>query len=203
MAVLLKEGVWMANIIYIRVSTEEQNTGRQYVLLNEKGIMIDKVFEEKVSGKNSKERPQLKALIEYVRSGDVVIVESISRLARSTKDFITILDTLQEKEVAFVSLKESVDTTTPQGKFMLTVFGALAELERETIRQRQQEGIALALAEGRPYGRPRAKFSSTFNQNYDKWKRGEFTAVEFMRKEQLTKSTFYKLVKRYENKSIN
>ena len=190
----------MANIAYIRVSTEEQNTVRQHVLLQDKGVKIDKVFEEKVSGKNTKDRPQLKAMLEYIRSGDVVIVESISRLARSTKDFITIIETLQEKEVAFVSLKESVDTTTPQGKFMLTIFGALAELERETIRQRQQEGIALALAEGRAYGRPRAKISSTFNQNYEKWKRGEFTAVEFMRKEQLAKSTFYKLVKRMETK---
>ena len=81
----------MATIAYIRVSTEEQNTGRQHALLQDKGLNIDKVFEEKVSGKNTKDRPQLKALLEYVRSGDVVIVESISRLARSTKDFITIL----------------------------------------------------------------------------------------------------------------
>ena len=190
----------MATIAYIRVSTEEQNTGRQHALLQDKGLNIDKVFEEKVSGKNTKDRPQLKALLEYVRSGDVVIVESISRLARSTKDFITIIETLQEKEVAFVSLKESVDTTTPQGKFMLTVFGALAELERETIRQRQQEGIELALADGKAYGRPKATISDTFEQNYINWKRGKTTAVEFMKLENLPKSTFYKLVKRWEQK---
>lgn len=188
----------MANIVYIRVSTEEQNTGRQHALLSDKSIKADKVFEEKVSGKNVKDRPQLNAMLEYVRAGDVVIVESISRLARSTKDFITILDTLQTKEVAFVSLKENVDTSTPQGKFMLTVFGALAELERETIRQRQQEGIELALAEGRAYGRPKATFSETFEFNYIEWKRGKITAVEFMRRESLPKSTFYKLVKRWE-----
>lgn len=185
----------MANVAYIRVSSKDQNTSRQYALLD---MQVDKVFEEKVSGKNTKDRPQLKAMLEYVRSGDVVIVESISRLARSTKDFITIIETLQEKEVAFVSLKESVDTTTPQGKFMLTIFGALAELERETIRQRQQEGIALALAEGRAYGRPKASISSTFPVNYKIWKEGKITAVEFMNKERLAKSTFYKLVKRWE-----
>ncbi len=188
----------MANIIYIRVSTEEQNTGRQHALLSDKSIKADKVFEEKVSGKNVKDRPQLRAMLDYVRAGDVVIVESISRLARSTKDFITIIETLQEKEVAFVSLKESVDTTTPQGKFMLTVFGALAELERESIRQRQQEGIELTLADGRPYGRPKATISDTFEQNYINWKRGQITAVEFMKLENLPKSTFYKLVKRWE-----
>ena len=188
----------MATIAYIRVSTEEQNTGRQHALLQDKGLNIDKVFEEKVSGKNTKDRPQLKALLEYVRSGDVVIVESISRLARSTKDFITILDTLQAKEVSFMSLKENVDTTTPQGKFMLTVFGALAELQRETIRQRQQEVIELALAVGKAYGRPKATISDTFEQNYINWKRGKTTAVEFMKLENLPKSTFYKLVKRWE-----
>ncbi len=188
----------MANVAYIRVSTEEQNTVRQHVLLQDKGLKIDKVFEEKVSGKNTKDRPQLKAMLEYVRSGDVVVVESISRLARNTRDLLTIVDFLQKKEVAFRSMKEYIDTTTPQGKFVLSVFAALAELERETIRQRQEEGIALALAEGRPYGRPRAKISSTFKQNYEKWKRGEFTAVEFMRKERLAKSTFYKMVKRFE-----
>lgn len=188
----------MANVAYIRVSTVDQNTGRQQALFKEKGVVFDKVFEEKASGKNTKDRPQLKALIDYVRSGDVVIVESISRLARNTRDLLTIIEVLQAKDVGFLSLKECIDTTTPQGKFILSVFAALAELERETIRQRQEEGIALALAEGRPYGRPRAKISSTFKQNYEKWKRGEFTAVEFMRKERLAKSTFYKMVKRFE-----
>ena len=112
----------MANIAYIRVSTEEQNTGRQHVLLQDKGLKIDKVFEEKASGKNTKDRPQLKVMLEYVRSGDGVIVESISRLARNTRDLLTIVDFLQKKEVAFRSMKESIDTTTPQGKFVLSVF---------------------------------------------------------------------------------
>lgn len=188
----------MANVAYIRVSSIEQNTGRQHALLIDKGIVADKVFEEKVSGKNTKDRPQLKALIDYVRAGDVVIVESISRLARNTRDLLTIIEILQAKDVAFRSLKENIDTTTPQGKFVLSIFGALAELERETIRQRQREGIEICLAEGRAYGRPKAVISSTFKINYIAWKKGEITAVTFMRKENLAKSTFYKLVKRFE-----
>ena len=185
----------MANVAYIRVSSKDQNTSRQYALLD---MQVDKVFEEKVSGKNTKDRPQLKALIDYVRTGDVVIVESISRLARNTRDLLTIIEILQAKDVAFRSLKENIDTTTPQGKFVLYIFGALAELERETIRQRQREGIEICLAEGRAYGRPKAVISSTFKINYIAWKRGEITAVTFMQKENLAKSTFYKLVKRFE-----
>lgn len=196
MAILLKEGSKMANVAYIRVSSKDQNTSRQYALLD---MQVDKVFEEKVSGKNTKDRPQLKALIDYVRTGDVVIVESISRLARNTRDLLTIIEILQAKDVEFRSLKENIDTTTPQGKFVLSIFGALAELERETIRQRQREGIEICLAEGRAYGRPKAVISSTFKINYIAWKKGEITAVTFMRKENLAKSTFYKLVKRYEN----
>lgn len=197
MAILLKEGSKMANVAYIRVSSKDQNTSRQYALLD---MQVDKVFEEKVSGKNTKDRPQLKALIDYVRTGDVVIVESISRLARNTRDLLTIIEILQAKDVAFRSLKENIDTMTPQGKFVLSIFGALAELERETIRQR--EGIEICLAEGRAYGRPKAVISSTFKINYIAWKRGEITAVTFMRKENLAKSTFYKLVKRFENNMI-
>lgn len=80
----------------------------------------------------------------FVREGDVVIVESISRFARNTKDLLELVDQLTEKQVEFISKKEAIDTTTPTGKFMLTVFGAVAELEREYILQRQKEGIAIA-----------------------------------------------------------
>lgn len=188
----------MSKIGYIRVSTEQQNTGRQFELLKERGIALDKTFEEKVSGKNTKDRPQLQAMLNYVREGDTVYVESISRLARNTQDLLNIVDQLQKKEVDFVSLKESFDTTTPTGKFVLTMFAALAELERSTIKERQREGIDLCLKENRPYGRKEIKISSTFAKNYKKWKKEEITAVEFMRLENLKRSTFYNLVKKFE-----
>ena len=190
----------MANIAYIRVSTKEQNTGRQHEDFTAKGIVLDKVFEEKLSGKNT-DRPQLQAMLAYLREGDTLYVESFSRLARSTRDLLNIVNTLTEKGVSFVSLKENVDTTTSQGKFMLTVFAGLYELERDNILERQREGIDLALKEGRPYVRPSATLSSTFSKNYQLWKQGELKAVDFMKRENIPKSTFYKLVKRYENEN--
>ena len=187
----------MANIGYIRVSTKEQNTGRQHNDFINAGITIDRVYEEKISGKNT-DRPQLKAMLQNVREGDTVYVESFSRLARSARDFLNIIEELTSKGVQVVSLKEKLDTSTPQGKFMLTVFSAMSQLERESILQRQREGIDLCLAEGRSYGRPSTEISDTFATHYQQWKAGEIKAVDFMALENLPKSTFYKLVKRYE-----
>lgn len=190
----------MANIAYIRVSTKEQNTGRQHEDFNARGIVLDKVFEEKLSGKNT-DRPQLQSMLAYLREGDTLYVESFSRLARSTRDLLNIVNTLTEKGVSFISLKENVDTTTSQGKFMLTVFAGLYELERDNILERQREGIDLALKEGRPYGRPSATVSDTFSEHYQQWKNGDLKAVDFMKLENIPKSTFYKLVKRYEQEN--
>ena len=192
----------MAKIAYIRVSTKEQNTGRQYELLKERNIVPDKVYEEHISGKNT-DRPELKAMLAYVREGDTVYIESISRLARNTRDFLNIVELLQGKQVELVSLKESIDTATPTGKFMLSVFAALYQLERENTLQRQREGIDLVLEDrkkglDRPYGRPPAVLSETFAGNYKLWKGGKLTAVDFMKKENLPRTTFYRLVKRYE-----
>lgn len=135
---------------YIRVSTQEQNTMRQEVLMQELGV--DEVYIDRLSGKNT-DRPELKKMTDYVRKGDTVIVESISRFARNTRDLLELIEKLSEKGVEFVSRKEAIDTTTPTGKFMLTVFGAVAELEREYILQRQREGIAIAKAQGKYTGR--------------------------------------------------
>lgn len=194
----------MARIAYIRVSTKEQNTGRQYELLKDRNIVPDKIYEEKVSGKNT-DRPELKAMLAYVREGDTVYIESISRLARNTRDFLNLVELLQSKQVELVSLKENIDTATPTGKFMLSVFAALYQLERENTLQRQREGIDLALEDrrngkNRPYGRPKAQHSETFPGNYKLWKGGKLTAVQFMKKENLPRTTFYRLVKRYEGK---
>ena len=138
---------------YIRVSTEEQNTVRQETLMEELGV--DEIYIDKASGKSS-ERPQLKKMMQFVRRGDVVIVESISRFARNTKDLLNLIEDLSAKDVTFISKKEAIDTTTPSGKFMLTVFGAVAELEREYILQRQREGIEIAKKQGKYKGRQSA-----------------------------------------------
>ena len=166
---------------YIRVSTEDQNTARQEVLLRELGV--DEVFIDKASGKNT-ERPELSRMMNYVRHGDTVIVESISRFARNTRDLLDLVDRLTEKQVEFVSRKEAIDTTTPTGKFMLTVFAAVAELEREYILQRQREGIAIAKAEGKYTGRKPRPLPDNFER--------EITATEAMRQTGLRANTFYR-----------
>ena len=135
---------------YIRVSSAEQNTARQEVLMEELGV--DEVYIDRTSGKDIN-RPELQKMMEYVRRGDTVIVESISRFARNTRDLLELTERLHEKGVEFVSQKEAIDTSTPTGKFMLTVFAAIAELERDYIRQRQREGIEIAKANGVYKGR--------------------------------------------------
>lgn len=107
-----------------------RDTIRQEVLMKELGV--NEIFLDKASGKNTN-RPELQRMLEYVRQGDTVIVESVSRFARNTRDLLVLVEKLSEKHVEFVSKKEAIDTTTPSGKFMLTIFGAVAELEREYI----------------------------------------------------------------------
>lgn len=179
------------NIGYIRISTAEQNTARQEVLMKE--LSVDNVFIDRMSGKNTN-RPELQRLMNFVREGDTVIVESISRFARNTKDLLDLVEKLTEKKVEFVSKKEAIDTTTPTGKFMLTIFGAVAELEREYILQRQKEGIAIAKENGVYKGRKpieRPEFSSVVAL----WQKGEITAVEAMKRLDMKSSTFYRKVK--------
>lgn len=137
-------------IRYIRVSTEEQNTLRQEALMQELGV--EEIFIDKLSGSN-KNRNDLIKMMAFVRKGDTVIVESISRFARNTKDLLELIDQLSKKEVEFISKKENIDAKTPTGKFMLTVFAAVAELEREYLLERQKEGIFIAKKQGKYKGR--------------------------------------------------
>ncbi|MCD8354676.1 MAG: recombinase family protein [Clostridiales bacterium] len=175
---------------YIRISSADQNTARQEVLMQELGVEL--IFIDRMSGK-TRNRPELNRMLEFMREGDMVIVESISRFARNTRDLLELMEQLQRKNVEFVSKKEAIDTTTPTGRFMLTVFGAVAELEREYILQRQQEGIAIAKRNGiykgrRPIERPE------FDEVVSRWRRKELTAAEAMKRLNMTKSTFYRRV---------
>ena len=180
---------------YARVSTAEQNEARQLQSFESYTEKIKKVFIDKLSGKDTK-RPQLRAMLDYVREDDVVVVSDFSRLARSTKDMLQIVQELTDKGVGLISLKENVDTDTPQGRFMLTVFAALAELERETILQRQREGIAIAKQEGKYRGRQPLPFNEEkFRAECQKWRDGEQTAIETMKKLDIKRNRFYKIVK--------
>ena len=189
----------MSKVGYIRVSAIDQNTERQEVALKE--LKVDKIFTEKLSGKNTN-RPELHRMLDYVREGDTLYIESISRLARSTKDLLSLVQVLQEKGVDLVSLKENIDTTTPQGRFILTIFGALSELERENILQRQREGIEIAKQNGKVLGRPIIEQPKDWDKVISLWKRGEITAVESMKRLNLTKATFYRRVKQLKASEI-
>lgn len=181
---------------YVRISTKEQNTARQDLLME--SLEVERVYTDKMSGK-SQERPELHRMIDFVREGDSLTVESISRFARNTRDLLDLTATLDAKGVQFISKKESIDTSTPAGKFMLAVFGALAELERENILERQAEGIAIAKAEGRMKGRPK-KAVDTFEAVYLAVKEGKLTATKAAKQLGLSRSTWYRKAREYEEK---
>lgn len=182
---------------YIRVSTIEQNEERQIRALIDKGVLEENIYIDKQSGKNTN-RENLKALLTFCRKGDVVITESISRIARNTKDLLSIVEQLTNKGVDFISLKESIDTSTPQGKFMLTVFGAMAELERDSILERQREGIAIAKEQGLYQGRQKMKIDREhFEAVVKEWRVDKITAVEAMKRLDIKPNTFYRRVKEW------
>ena len=181
---------------YIRVSTQEQNVARQEEALREYGV--EKLYTDRCSGKNAS-RPQLMEMMAFVREGDTVIVSEISRFARNTKDLLELVEELTKKGVEFESIKEKIDTTTATGKFMLTIFGAVSQLEREYILSRQREGIDIAKANGTYKGRiPIAVDEGAFEKAYKKWKAGEITARDAMKKLGIKPNTFYRRVKAYE-----
>ncbi len=186
---------------YVRVSTKEQNTARQDELM--KSLGVEKVFLDKMSGKNT-DRPELQNMLGFVREWDSVIVESISRFARNTKDLLELTEQLNNKHVQFISQKERIDTDTPAGTFMLTIFGAVAELEREYIRERQREGIEIAKQQGKYKGRPEKQINS-FDEVYQKWKKGKLTATSASKQLGVSRSTFYRKMIEYEanNKPID
>ena len=177
---------------YIRVSSVEQNTARQETLMEQLGV--DEVYIDRMSGKDTN-RPELQKMMGFVRRGDTVIVESISRFARNTRDLLELTEQLTAKGVEFVSKKEAIDTTTPTGKFMLTVFAAVAELERDYIRQRQREGIELAKAAGVYKGRKPIE-RENFAEVVSLWRNGKITAVEAQRRLNMKASTFYRKVRK-------
>lgn len=138
---------------YARVSTEQQNLERQIDALNQYGV--DTLFTEKMSG-TKKERPELDKVRLKARAGDTVVIESLSRLGRSTKDLLNLVDEFDKAGIQLVSLKENVDTKTPTGKLLLTVLSAICQFERDLTVQRTNEGLQAARARGRKGGRPPA-----------------------------------------------
>ena len=138
---------------YARVSTQDQDPALQLDALQKAGC--EKIFTEKASGAQ-RERSQLKAALDYMRSGDTLVVWKLDRLARSLRQLMDTVEDLHRREMGFCSLTESIDTTTSGGKLIFHIFGALAEFERSIIRERTNAGLASARARGRLGGRPAA-----------------------------------------------
>ena len=133
---------------YIRVSTVEQNEARQLEAMKKYDIPEENYFVEKISGKNTK-RPELQKLLATVKEGDTIHVHDFSRLSRSVADLLKLVEDLTAKGVHLVSNKENLDTSTPTGKLMLTMIGAINEFERTNLLERQREGITIAVKEGK------------------------------------------------------
>ena len=179
---------------YVRVSTLEQHEERQKVELTEKAH-VEKIFLDKLSGKDT-DRPQLQAMLEFAREGDTVYVSEFSRLARSTKDLLDIVQQLKEKQVQVISLKESFDTSTPAGELAMTMFAAIATFERKIMLERQREGIALAKAQGKYRGRREAKKPADWQELVTKYKCREISTVsELVRICGCSRPTVYKWLK--------
>ena len=184
-------------VAYVRVSSADQNEARQIEALKTHGI--EKWFTEKVSGKDM-EREQLKLMLDFVREGDAVYVSDFSRLARSTKDLLSITEFLKGKGVQLVSLKENLDTGTPTGKLMLTMIAAINEFERENILERQREGIAIAQANGKYTGRKKVSVRD-FGRHYERYMRREISKTGLAKELHVSRPTLDRLINDYRERS--
>ena len=185
---------------YVRVSTREQNEQRQIDALEKQGV--EKLYIEKVSGKNMTDRPELNNMIDFVREGDTVYVHDFSRLARSTKDLLTIVETLNSKGVHLVSDKEHIDSSTATGRLMLSMVAAIYQFERENMLDRQAEGIQLAKAAGKYKGRkPVSIDSDLFKAQYDRYMNREINKVELAKVLKISRPTLDKLIAEYKQVS--
>lgn len=181
-------------VAYVRVSTEEQNEARQIEALKQHDI--EKWFTEKISGKNT-DRPQLKAMLDFVREGDTVYIHDFSRLARSTKDLLELVEQLQKKGVHLISNKEKLDTGTPTGKLMLTMIAAINEFERQNLLDRQREGIAIAKRNGVYKGRKKVAITEEFPVLYARYTRRELNKGQFAKALHVSRPTLDRMLKEY------
>ncbi len=177
---------------YARVSTEEQNLNRQLDMLNEVGC--EKNFEEKISG-IKKERPELFRMLEQLRKGDLIIVADLTRLSRSVKDLFQLVEQIKARGADIKSLKESwMDTSTPQGKLMFTIFAGISQFERDLISQRTIEGLVAARARGKKGGRP-PKDEKDIKLALKMYEEKTYSISEITKATGLSKTVLYKYIK--------
>ena len=183
------------NIGYVRVSTVEQNEARQLESL--KGYDIDRWYTEKVSGKDLN-RPELQKMLDFAREGDTIYIHDFSRISRSVKDLLSLIDTLEAKKVHLVSVKENLDTSTPAGRLMLTMIGAINEFERANLLERQREGIAIAKAKGKYKGRKAIEIDKSFIDGYQRYLARKINKLQLAKELGISRPTLDKLIEQYE-----
>lgn len=191
----------MENLAYIRVSSLEQNPERQIANIKRYAqIDPDGWFIEKISGKTTK-RPQLEALMKHTRKNDIIYIDSFSRLARSTKDLLYLISYFQGKGAEIVSLKENLNTSTPNGKLMLTIIAAINEFELDQLKERQAEGIAIAKAAGKYKGRKKIEITDEMKEFYKQWQNREITKSDIVKLTGISRSTLSRRFEEIENLS--
>ena len=181
---------------YVRVSTVEQNDSIQLVTMQK--YNAEKIYSEKISAKDTN-RIELQAMLDFVREGDTIVVHDFSRLARSTKDLLNIVELLQKKKVNLISAKENIDSSTPTGKLMLTMIGAINEFERVNLLERQREGIAIAKQEGKYKGRKAIEINDKFKELYNKYLNRELNKTQLAKELDVSRPTLDKLIKDYKS----
>ncbi|MGE6593877.1 recombinase family protein [Bacillus mycoides] len=197
---------------YVRVSSKDQNEERQIVNMRKNGIDERDIFIDKKTGSNM-DRENYQAMKRYARSGDTIVFDSLTRLGRTMNDILEEFKYYEEQKINLEFLKEPFINVTYNGnatndviqsaiqKATATILSAFAEKERQDIRQRQAEGIALAKSQGKHLGRPRIQITQEFINAYNQWKEGRITATAAMKISNITSSsTFYRVVKRFERK---
>ena len=176
---------------YKRVSTQNQKLDRQTDLLNEFGV--ERIFEEKITG-TKRERKELDKMLEQLRPNDIVVVTDLTRLSRSTKDLFEIVEIIESKGAGIKSLKESwLDTTTPQGKLLFTIFAGLSQFERDLTAQRTKEGLASAKTRGKKLGRPN-KFQEKKETILNMYNSNNYSINEITTATGISKTSLYRLV---------
>ncbi len=178
---------------YVRVSTIEQNEARQLETM--KKYNVEKLYSEKVSAKDTN-RVELNNMLDFIREGDTVVIHDFSRLARSTKDLLEIVELLESKKVNLISAKENIDSSTPTGKLMLTMIGAINEFERANLLERQREGIAIAKKQGKYKGRKEIKIEN-FDLHYNRYITRQVNKSQLAKELHISRPTLDKLIKEF------
>jgi len=184
---------------YARVSTDGQNLNRQLDQL--KAIGCERIYQEKITG-TKKERPELEKLLDHIRPGDIIIISELTRLSRSTKDLFLLVDLIEKKGANVKSLREAwMDTTSPQGKLMFTIFAGISQFERDLISHRTKEGLSSARPRGRKGGRP-SKSNKDIELALKMYDSKDYSLTEITKGTGVSRTSLYRYISKRDKKTV-